>query len=180
MFFDLHKQITNSIGENKTSKIAHLANNKQVAICAIGGFPIIEIENKFKWLNNDLNQTFIQDCLKDALGFSASITFMNKAGHSLSKLGDICKSNNHDWAFHWVTISFVFCGYNLATELSISRDKRFYMSWAVNDHTGKFFVASGSIKDWLKFSKNFEDKDFDISTREAMKNIYDILKIIME
>ena len=47
MFFDLHQQITNSIGNDKASKIAYLGSKKQTAICAIGGFPVVEVNGEF-------------------------------------------------------------------------------------------------------------------------------------
>jgi hypothetical protein len=137
------------------------------AVTAIGSFPIIGDT----WCGLPVTVARIQQEIRNALGTSGLLTYMNRSRYSLNELSDICLKYGHDWIFHGLTLSLLFTGYDPQAELAFSRDRRFLMSWPVTkDNQGSVFVATGSLKDWLKFTRHQDDPSFDIETRQAMKD----------
>lgn len=126
-------------------------------IVAIGGIPV----NSIRW------KTFR---LSDVLGLSGLLTFGNPKNRSVRGLGEICSKREHDWGYHWCTISMLL-SHTYADpqiELGFLRDRRFWQSWNVGGKI-KAFVMTASVKDWKRFISHDDDSDFNEDIRFAMK-----------
>lgn len=171
LFLDLEFSLNELRSTNVDDRVHEFCKNTNdnVYIVAISGFPIKRNENIFEWCGSEVSIIKLSDLIKQGLGSSALLTFMNKSKLSTSSLGDICIEKNHDWAYRWITLSLLFVGLSPEVELAFSRDCSFLMSWPVTTvPTGKLFIANGSLKDWIKFLFHFNDKDLNGATREAM------------
>jgi hypothetical protein len=161
MYIDLEK----AIREKTISK-----TEQSIKLYAIGGFPIKEIDNKFYWVNNELNNEFISNNLFEALGLSGMLTYMNKSNLSLKDMGVKLLELEHKWGLHWISLSFLFINYSDKVEKSFLRDSNFYESWVIGG--SNIFGFSGSIKSFIKYSNNRNDTSFDLDTRTALQHLY--------
>lgn len=173
LFLDLHRAVAQlKDGTVLARSLEITQSNPGVWVVAVGGFPITEDgDEDFQWCGSSVTPDRIQKELRAGLGLSATLTYMNKAGHPLDHLGNICIERDHDWAYQWMTLSMVFSGVPYAVEQAFTRDRRFFMSWPVLDHTLGYtvFVATGTIKDWVKYTANADNPDFDRNTRASMQ-----------
>lgn len=181
MFIDLHKECMQLKSKNKQNRLLELEKNlgNNVYISAIGGFPIIEKNNEYYWCNNVLNNNTIKDQILNALGLSGTLTFLNSSNLSLKELGNLCNKNNHDWCFHWITLTLVFSNYGEKAELAFSRDSKFFMSWVEGGNIGKVFMASASLKSWNKFLKNKNSEDFNKEVKLALNDAFNLINNIL-
>ena len=159
-FIDLEK----SVRDKSFSSI-----EKSIKLYAIGGFPIKEMGNKFYWVNNELTKEFLNKNFYEALGLSGILTYMNKSNLTSHDMGIKLQELGHKWGLHWMTLSYVFINYSDKVEKSFLRDSNFYESWVVGG--SNIFGFSGSIKSFIKYSSNKEDKSFDLDTREALQTL---------
>lgn len=170
-FIDLHHACGSLVSTSTSDRVTEFAERfPGVWVAGVGGFPILQEQNVSLWCGSPVHFGRIRAELKKSLGLSAVLTYMNKSGMSLNRLGDICIERGHDWGWHWVTLNLLFSGVPLRVELAFARDTRFRLSWPVTrDVTEpRVFMASASFKDWLKFTSNHDDPDFDAETRKAM------------
>lgn len=180
IFIDIEKELK-SLSKKETLDRALEFQNKisGIYLYAIGGFPIKEIDGVYTLLGKELNEEFISNNLKEALGLSGMLTYMNKSDLSLEFMGDVCFKLNHKWANNWITLSFLVCVPNSKNvEKSLLRDSNFYESWTVTNEDLNFFGISGSVKNFMKFIKNKDDISFDFNTRCFMKEMDEKFKFI--
>lgn len=177
MYLDLHNTILELKSNSVSERVAEFCNKyNETSIVAVGGFPIIE----GRWCGNKVSHDMFAKYITDGLGLSAVPTFMNKSKKSLNDLGKICFKLGHDWGLHWISVSILFVNEEPQVELAFARDGRFKMGWPLSDSSnGRVWVANASIKDWLKYTKNFNDKDFDKPTRDAMRKARLVLQNIV-
>lgn len=185
-FIDLNYELSCLKSENIVDRIWELGELlPPVTICAVGGFPFIRRPATYDllWCGNKVSTERLKDSLQQALGLSAVLTYANKNNLSLDNLGKICVDRNETWAYHWLNITMVFANQSPAVHLSFARDTRFKLGWAVEkQYTGHLFgtwMATASIKDWLRFTSHKDDLSFDQETREAMRSSYGLLKEIL-
>lgn len=184
MFLDLHAACHYREGQQDRIKdrVATLAQYfPGVWVVAIGGFPITTQFDAPHWCGGPATVERVREEIRAGLGLSAVLTYMNKSGHSLDKLGGICAKRGHDWGYRWMTVSMAFLDFNIDVELAFARDTRFFMSWPVAADLNKprVFVASATIKDWAKFLANHASPDFDAKTREAMRSAKEHLDMLL-
>lgn len=180
-FTDLHFECSRLKRTSVDERVMELCVNlPPTSLCAIGGFPIKKIGDGFSWCNNTISPNTISSTLKEALGFSAILTYTNKTNKTIEELGQLCLDKGHLWALHWLNISIVFSCHKPQVELSFARDKEFFLSWPVETSpTGNIFVATAGIKEWLKYTAHYQDKSFDADTRVAMEQSLAIIKEIL-
>lgn len=142
-----------------------------------GGFPINEIDGCYYWLNNKLSPDLLKSHVIEALGLSGILTFANKSNLDNKVLGEKCLELDHNWGLNWITIGVVFVGYDHSVEKAFLRNKTFYESWIANSDA-PIYVMNGSLKDFKKFVGNKNDTSFDPHTREAMRDLDDMLGFI--
>lgn len=171
MFVDVQYQISLLKSTTKADRANELCNNVPGCnIVMVGGFPIIEDnDGEFLWCGSRVSKEIIRAEIANGLGASGMLTHMNPNNKSLEGLGSICKKYNHTWAYNWMTLSILFCGYGLEADLAYSRDSRFFMSWT-EGVVGLAFMATASLKDWLRFSSKRHSPDFPASVRHAMSD----------
>lgn len=195
---DLHHAVGQLKEPSTPGRIQELVQQHPgVHLCAVGGFPFWERvpgSNCFLWCGTDLTPetapSAIQDALRSGLGLSAVLTHMNTSRLSLNELGDLCAGRQHDWAYNWMTLSLAFIGnldpeaddidiplQRLDAQMAFARDRRFWLSWPIGDlpYGGDVFVATASVRDWMKVLSHADDTDFDRATRAAMRAAKDIL-----
>lgn len=170
MFTDLNAlvcSLTSKGVDDKLNELASKFGGPTVAIYAVGGIPIRLYNGEFEWAGNE---TFrIKSYIKDGLGASAALTYLNPNHKSYDELGQICLDKGHSWAYHWMTVSMVLVNFPLLVEMSFAHDTRFQLSWTLQKNpTGKVVGITGTIKNWLDFTKHYNDSSFDESTRNAM------------
>jgi hypothetical protein len=182
MFTDLNHLCTTLSSKGVDARLTELVELlPAVAVYAVGGFPItLEVNSSLNtsrllWMGNDLDT--IKHFIKEGLGVSAALTYVNPKNKSLDELGQLCLDKGHVWAYHWISVSMVMSGYPQQVEMAFARDTRFKMSWPVECYpTGRVFGATASIKDWLDYTKHEEDLSFDAPTRSAMIASRNIIK----
>lgn len=182
MFLDLHNACMSHEDSIPDRVRAFTETVQGVAVIAVGGFPITTENDTLRWCGGPATADRIRGEFAKGLGTSAVLTYMNKAGHSLEKLSSICVERKHDWAFRWMTLSLVFSNVDIAVELAFARDTRFLLSWPVataNTQRPRVFVASGTLKDWVKFVANADSPDFDKYTRAAMQKAAELLQELL-
>ena len=185
MFLDLHRAIIQLQTDTVTDRVNEFSNKfPGCYIVGVGGFPVLHGKKGFQWCGKRIDSGCVRIFMYEALGLSAELTYMNKSRFPLGELGSICAKRGHDWAYRWVTLSLLFSGYDLATELAFTRDTRFYLSWPIlpTENLGvnpRVFMVSGSLRDWIKFLGNRESKDFGKSIRQAMADAWSILEQIV-
>lgn len=174
LFIDLLYEVSQLATENVSNRALEFHEKIDgVYLYAIGGFPIKKSDDGFTYFNNKIDVDFIQTNLKEAIGLSGIMTFMNKSNLTLLELGNICNNLSHLWCLNWIELSFLISVPNSKeVELSLLRDKHFYESWTVGKNNNEIiFTMTGSIKDFKKFISNKNDESFDIPTRNFMKLI---------
>lgn len=181
IFLDLSSELDCLQTKSVSARVSEFASRVPmgVYVIAIGGFPIYSQDEVYHWCEVPVSSSRIAENVMGALGISGLLTFMNKSCLSLNQLGNVCIKHNHTWGYHWITFSLLFVGYDHLAELALTRDKQFWMSWPVGDKTGQVFMASGSIKSWLKFVSHHGSKDWDASSRKAMKDAMSVLKELL-
>lgn len=180
-FTDLHREVlrlgTSKIKDRVAELSAILPN---VSLCAIGGFPVRQQDDRFYWCDTRLTVERLRENLMEALGLSAVMTYTNKNRRSLYDLGEICTGRDETWAYHWVTLTLVISGFSPQVQLSFARDTRFKLGWAVTKEfspsTLEVFTATATLKDWLKYTAKHSDGSFDLPTRAAMLRANMLLK----
>ena len=169
LFIDLEKELSR-VELLGTSKIETLVQNlPPISLYAIGGFPVKWNGTRYTILGRSADPAVMREEIQSALGLSGMLTYMNKSGLSTSMMGAKCKELGHLWGFNWITISLLFVNKNLAVEKSFLRDSNFYESWSIDN--SKIFGMNGSIKSFMKFVSNKDDKSFDPATRKVMTEI---------
>ena len=154
------------------SDLEQIFNSKipRISLCAIGGFPIKIINDKPYLLNNLITEEFLKSELTKSLGFSGMLTYKNKSNFTLEQMGNKCKELKHLWGYNFITLSFLFYDLDNKVELSFLRNNTLYQSWIINDNS--LYAFTGTIKDFIKFINNKNDKSFDLPTRKVMEFIY--------
>lgn len=178
---DLHSTVSKLTSRGVAERATELTQKVPGAhLCAVGGFPLTTRTSgeELFWCGGKVEASTLQDRLRNALGVSAVMTYMNRSEMSLAQLGDLCVRRGHDWAYHWVTASVALVGFDPKVEQAFLRDRRFWTSWVVGIDAGPF-VATASVHAWTKFLSHREDRDFDHATREAMKATFEELRIIL-
>ena len=184
LFSDLHalcaRLRSGDVLADRVEELSKIAPS--ASLTAFGGFPIVEAgpQGGYTWCENPINAAAIADYVRMALGHSALLTYTNKRAHSLDALGKICIQRQETWAYHWLMMTFLVTG-PAAVQLAIARDARFRLGWPVGNSPRllSVFTASGSIDDWLKFSKHLRDGSFDPAVRDVMADIGNILKKVL-
>lgn len=168
-FLDLSQEVK-LLRKNESS----LNNDLPIALYAFGGIPITtNKENELIFsgeviANNELVDDYIFfNYLIQGLGTSGLLTYLNPSDYEIEYLGSICKKKEHEWAYNWMTLSFLIYDETGKVEQSFLRSSKFYTSWTVNKKHNCFGV-SGSIKNFKKFVKYKDDTSFDKETREIM------------
>lgn len=147
-----------------------------VYLTAIGGIPV-EYNGDYTLFGKVINAEVCKELLTISLGQSALLTYLNKSQKSLSELGTLCKKLDHTWGYNWMNLSLVFVGKSPNVELALCRDKNFFMSWIEQKENDSYiYMAVGSIKSWKKYASRYEDKSFDVDSRETMIEVRDLLK----
>lgn len=106
--------------------------------------------------------------LLECLGESALLTYLNPKGRSRRDLGALCMNLGHDWCGHWVNLTLTFFGYLPAVQHAWTRDRRFWISWS--EATDAVWSATGSIKDWKRYTSHSDDPSFCGEVRAAMRD----------
>lgn len=181
MFADLEKMCSSLKMNTVEERVEELTTSqKGVYVVSIGGFRVSTDNDVLIWCGQPVTEKRIQTEIREGLGTSALLTYMNKSNLSAKRLGDICLERGHDWGLHWMSLSLLFVGYDLEVELAFSRDKRFFMSWPVTKvSTGGAFVVNGSLKHWAKFLCHRDDKDYDRASRDAMNDAHRLFQQLM-
>lgn len=191
MFLDLHKAVREldsfeNITDPRVNKNFLRASQlaikfKGARIVAVGGFPITRGGTRLQWAGNTLYSpnTYLRMLLSHGLGLSAIPTYMNKSEKTLGVLGRMCAKKKHLWAYKWMTVSILLCGYGREAELAFARDTNFYLGWPVDTEPGIAFVVNGSLSAWLKFTNRGSDKSFHRDARKAMNESLAILRKIL-
>ncbi len=171
------------------TRVWQASREPMVSITAVGGFPITVKQSTdpagfskrdYHLLGKPISEKRLRRWIRDGLGVSAVPTYMNKSNKTLAQLGEICLDRQHNWAYHWMTISMVFCGMGLQAHMAFAHDSRFKLSWPVlEEPTGEFFVVTGSIYDWIRFTSHCEDKSFDERARYAMIHAREHIETIL-
>jgi hypothetical protein len=166
MFVDIHRQCSDLSETDRARELSRKIPGCHLAM--VGGFPFYEREGAYWWCGGPVTPQRLHTELLNSLGASAVLTYMNPSNKTLLELGEMCRKRNHTWAYHWVTISILFCGYGPEAELAFTRDSRFFMSWPVGQELGEVFIATGSLKSWFKFNSNKNSSDFPVGATDAM------------
>ncbi len=180
---DLHAECAALHPGTRDERVAELARRlPSVALCAMGGIPVRKtLADGFMWATSPFYRGMVASAIREALGFSAVLTYTNPKNRTLEDLGDLCASLSETWAYHWFTLSIVFAGHPQAVEMAFARDSRFKLSWPIEETpTGRVFVAHGTLKDWLRFTKHHGDgSGFDVATCNAMLACHHLLDSVV-
>lgn len=179
IFIDLERELL-SLG--KTSMQDRTVELKKkfpnVYLYAIGGIPLKKEGEHICLLQKEINITSCIDIIKESVGISGVLTYVNKSKLSLMDMGNKCYELKHLWAENWLMLSFLVSAPE-KVELSILRDKNFYESWIETNQDGiKTFGITGSIKSFKKFMSHRFDETFDVDTRNFMINLFDKYEFI--
>lgn len=137
------------------------------------GLPFTDVgDDTHSWCGEPVTAGVIRDALTKALGFSAELTYMNPHGRSLLELGEMCAERKHFWAYRWLTVGILMCGYGLSVELAFARDSRFLLGWSdIDPHAEpRAFIATAVLKDWIAFTAHASDCSFKAPERLAMSD----------
>lgn len=177
---DLNFECNKLKSASTDDRIKELTNElPPTSLIAVGGFPLVKsyLTKEFYWCNNLVTPDNFSFLIKEALGLSAVLTYVNRSNKSLSDLGDICANHKHYWGLHWINITIMFSKHNPKVELAFARDTRFHLSWPVQESpTGELFTATAGLKEWLDYTNHRNDLSFDLSTRQAMNEAFAIIK----
>lgn len=155
-------------------------NLPSVSLTAVGGFPFQLRDDTFQWCGTSVNELSLKLNILKSVGTSALLTYVNKSEKTIEELGSLCLEKNHLWAYNWIMISITFARQPPQVEMAFARDSRFFMSWIVElTSIGKVFTATGSIKDWLRYVSHYDDKSFDVATRKAMIEAFELIKELL-
>ena len=181
MFLDLQHELNQLRAKGTAARVEEFTGiiKKGVYVAGVGGFPLTQ-EGGWTWCGRPASGPFFNKMFREGLGLSGMLTFMNSSSHTNYKLGSICDDLGHDWGEHWMTASLLFVGYEPPVELAIARHGKFKMSWAEGRTAHKLFMASGSIKDWKKYTRNKDDETFDTATRAALGDAHATVASITE
>lgn len=105
--------------------------------------------------------------LLECLGESALLTYLNPKDKTRQELGHKCIQLGHDWAMHWCNVTLTFFGFRPEVQLAWARDKRFWLSWS--ERTEHVWSATGSCKDWIRYTNHGDDASFTPTVRQAMR-----------
>jgi hypothetical protein len=180
MFKDLHYECSNLKEQTVEDRALELSIAVPGShIVAIGGFPVLKGGNTFIWSGAEITAGTLKDDIQMGLGLSGLMTHMNKSNLYIRDLGGKCAEWGHTWAYHWMTLSILMCGYGKDTELAFCRDSNFFLSWPVGTDIGDCFVVNGSLKKLIKFSSKHTSEDFPPEVRAGMKDVADILAKVL-
>lgn len=113
------------------------------------------------------------DDILTCLGESALLTRLNPKSKTRAELGALCLDLGHDWGGHWVTLTLTFFGYDPRVQQAWARDSRFRLSWS--ERTDEAWSATGSIKDWRRYTSFRADASFHAVVRSAMADALETL-----
>lgn len=170
---DLEYLLFNTTGQTTKEKYLNILKkiNKGVYLYAISGIPIKKNDYYYCLLNTILDSDkLIKKIIKDILGCSGLMTYLNQSNLSTTELGNLCEIKNHVWAYNWTYLTFLNVNQTENVHLSLLRDKSIYEHWFVNGDS-KLYGFTISLKDLKKFCSHFEDKSFDKETRDYMNLI---------
>lgn len=157
---DLHHAISGLTAVGITNRSIEMASQYNGAyLIAIGGFPIVKrLTGGYDWCDGDLTPFRIQDQILKGLGASILPLIMNYANESRYELGQHCLRKRAG-ACNWMPLSFLFVDQGLKAEIAMVQDGRFHLSWPLTTNNGLMFVATTSLKEWLRFTTNADDED---------------------
>jgi SAM-dependent methyltransferase len=181
-FVDLPWEVLKIDGPTMYARVERLASILPgVGLCSLGGFPFYTDDaGSLMWVGVHVTHTNLRNFIKQGLGASGVLTYMNKSKLSLEKLGEICADRNHTWAYNWITATAVFAGHAPEVHLAFARDTRFKLGWVMEEHfTGKVFTATAPLKHWMKFTSKKDDKSYDKHTRQAMAEAQSMIEGIL-
>lgn len=182
MFIDVQKKFKEIKSIKTKDRVIEFCNNYNgVYISAICSIPIKEINNEYYHSNNKIDNKYIDSLIKESLGLSGMLSFMNKSNFSLEKMGEVCIDKKHYWGFNWINISFLFINYPIEVQLAFARDCRFFLSWPeVQAFDSKIFMATSSVSSWSRYLSFRNDISFDENTRKAMNDTYNVFSQIIK
>lgn len=170
--YDLTAALRDCTGNEITTRLAQAADMlPEVGLVALNGIPIIGQPPTY--FGAPVDRYVIEKQIRKGMGFGGVLTFMNKT-HSLEDLADKSYENDHDWAMRHITVTLCFAGCPTFVEMSFGRDRRFHLSWVeprgkVDWSLPRVFTATGSLKDWQKYTANRNSSDF-LNTQRTWLN----------
>lgn len=162
----------------KPNKIKDLTAFKSIEdgiyLISYGSIPFTEKPEGIFYAGSKIDpNTFIEEMNLQSLGASGILTFNNKSEFTFEEMGDKCLTLDHLYGHRWTYIGILFKNQHPKVEKTFLRDQNFAQSWNLIDEN--VYVMNGSITSFKYLTSCKDDKDFDLESRQAFAEIYDMI-----